>query len=384
MIGFSSEERLAIFLTLLGDQAVELALPQLKGDRPEQVRRFLQDYRQEPPTEEEVSAVLEDFDRYFRFAVNTLEGQIQQRRKDGQAIGGELGPEGSPEAKEQAKRAAIAAVRKRDVTKEQVEFPVIDSTSDPSQDLNYLHPYQIAKVIGEDQPKTIAMVLAQIDPDQAADVLKFLSPELRTRTFLLMSQPITVPDPIVQKVLRSTFDKSNAIRYSQPIVDRTAQLVAVLRNMSKPVRLEILNKLRDQQPDLANDIRNKMFEFEDLLRLDNRSVQSVLTKLSSDRLVMSLTKAPEEILQKVLTNMSKRARETMEEEISFNSRATEKDIEAARAEIAPRRRNEKKNSLKPLRSTTGIYPAPGGEFVYFSHAHLTRTRCGFPRRVRPA
>ncbi|MFN9752409.1 MAG: FliG C-terminal domain-containing protein, partial [Planctomycetota bacterium] len=191
-----------------------------------------------------------------------------------------------------------------------------------------------AKVIGEDQPKTIAMVLAQIDPDQAADVLKFLSPELRTRTFLLMSQPITVPDPIVQKVLRSTFDKSNAIRYSQPIVDRTAQLVAVLRNMSKPVRLEILNKLRDQQPDLANDIRNKMFEFEDLLRLDNRSVQSVLTKLSSDRLVMSLTKAPEEILQKVLTNMSKRARETMEEEISFNSRATEKDIEAARAEIA--------------------------------------------------
>ncbi|MFN9537709.1 MAG: FliG C-terminal domain-containing protein [Planctomycetota bacterium] len=334
MIGFSSEERLAIFLTLLGDQAVELALPQLKGDRPEQVRRFLQDYRQEPPTEEEVSAVLEDFDRYFRFAVNTLEGQIQQRRKDGQAIGGELGPEGSPEAKEQAKRAAIAAVRKRDVTKEQVEFPVIDSTSDPSQDLNYLHPYQIAKVIGEDQPKTIAMVLAQIDPDQAADVLKFLSPELRTRTFLLMSQPITVPDPIVQKVLRSTFDKSNAIRYSQPIVDRTAQLVAVLRNMSKPVRLEILNKLRDQQPDLANDIRNKMFEFEDLLRLDNRSVQSVLTKLSSDRLVMSLTKAPEEILQKVLTNMSKRARETMEEEISFNSRATEQDIEAARAEIA--------------------------------------------------
>ncbi|MFO0264887.1 MAG: hypothetical protein ACK53V_24940, partial [Planctomycetota bacterium] len=192
MIGFSSEERLAIFLTLLGDQAVELALPQLKGDRPEQVRRFLQDYRQEPPTEEEVSAVLEDFDRYFRFAVNTLEGQIQQRRKDGQAIGGELGPEGSPEAKEQAKRAAIAAVRKRDVTKEQVEFPVIDSTSDPSQDLNYLHPYQIAKVIGEDQPKTIARVLAQIDPDQAADVLKFLSPELRTRTFLLMSQPITV------------------------------------------------------------------------------------------------------------------------------------------------------------------------------------------------
>lgn len=334
MIGFSSEERLAIFLTLLGDQAVELALPQLKGDRPEQVRRFLQDYRQEPPTEEEVSAVLEDFDRYFRFAVNTLEGQIQQRRKDGQLIGGELGPEGTPEAKEQAKRAAIAAVRKRDVTKEQVEFPVIDSTSDPSQDLNYLHPYQIAKVIGEDQPKTIAMVLAQIDPDQAADVLKFLSPELRTRTFLLMSQPITVPDPIVQKVLRSTFDKSNAIRYSQPIVDRTAQLVAVLRNMSKPVRLEILNKLRDQQPDLANDIRNKMFEFEDLLRLDNRSVQSVLAKLSSDRLVMSLTKAPEEILQKVLTNMSKRARETMEEEISFNSRATEKDIEAARAEIA--------------------------------------------------
>lgn len=335
MIGFSSEERLAIFLTLLGEQAVELALPQLKGDRPEQVRRYLEDYRQEPPNDEEIAVVLEDFDRYFRFAVNTLEGQIQQRQQEGKAGDAPLpSHENSPEAKEQAKRAAIAAVRKRDVTKEQVEFPVIDASADASQDLNYLHPYQIAKVIGEDQPKTIALVLAKVDPDMAAEVLKFLSTEIRTRTFLLMSQPITVPEPIVNKVLRSTFDKANAIRFSQPVVDRTAQLVAVLRSMPKSARLEILNKLRDQQPDLANEIRSKMFEFEDLLRLDNRSVQSVLTKLASDRLVMSLTKAPDEILQKVLGNMSKRARETMEEEISFNSRATERDIESARAEIA--------------------------------------------------
>jgi flagellar motor switch protein FliG len=238
------------------------------------------------------------------------------------------------EAKEQAKRAAIAAVRKRDVTKEQVEFPVIDGTDDPSQDLNYLHPYQIAKIIGDDQPKTIALVLSQGQSDQAAEVMKFLDPELRTQTFMLMSQPITVPDPIVKKVLRSTFDKANSVRFSQPIVDRTAQLVAVLRSMPKDTRLEILNKLRDQFPDLANDIRSKMFEFEDLLRLDNRSVQAVLAKLASDRLVMALTKSADNILQKVLSNMSKRARETMEEEISFNSRATDKDIEAARTEIA--------------------------------------------------
>jgi hypothetical protein len=77
-----------------------------------------------------------------------------------------------------------------------------------------------------------------------------------------------------------------------------------------------------------------MFEYEDLLRLDNRSVQAVLAKLASDRLVMALTKSADNILQKVLGNMSKRARETMEEEISFNSRATDKDIEAARTEIA--------------------------------------------------
>lgn len=333
MIGFSSEERLAIFLTLLGDQAVELALPQLKGDRPEKVRQYLQEFRQEPPTEDEITAVLEDFDRYFRFAVNTLEEQLQKnQKKSGNVAGSFKG--GTPEANEQAKRAAIAAARKRDVTKEQVEFPVIDATDDPAQDLNYLHPYQIAKVIGEDQPKTIAMVLARVDPDMAADVLKFLSPEVRTKTFMLMSQPITVPDPIVNKVIRSTFEKSNAIRFSQPLVDRTAQLVAVLRNMPKASRLEIINKLRDEYPDLANEIRSKMFEFEDLLRLDGRSVQAVLAKLASDRLVMALTKAPEEILQKVLTNMSKRSRETMEEEISFNTRASEKDIEAARTEIA--------------------------------------------------
>lgn len=333
MIGFSSEERLAIFLTLLGDQAVQLALPQLQGDRPQKVRQFLDEYKQDPPDEEEISAVIEDFDRYFRFAVNHFQQHVKKKGDGSAGLGGNFAstPE---EAKEQAKRAAIAAVRKRDVTKEQVEFPVIEGTDDPSQDLNYLHPYQIAQVIGEDQSKTIALVLAKVDPDQAAEVMKFLTPEVRAQTFILMSQPITVPDPIVKKVLRSTFEKSNSVRYSQPIVDRTAQLVAVLRSMPKDSRLEILNKLRDQLPDLANEIRSKMFEFEDLLRLDNRSVQAVLAKLASDRLVMALTKAPDDILQKVLSNMSKRARETMEEEISFNTRATEKDIEAARTEIA--------------------------------------------------
>lgn len=334
MIGFSSEERLAIFLTLLGDQAVQLALPQLQGDRPQKVKQYLDEFKQEPPNDEEISAVLEDFDRYFRFAANQFEQQIKKKKEGGSGTGAGFTASTPEEAKEQAKRAAIAAVRKRDVTKEQVEFPVIDGTDDPSQDLNYLHPYQIAKIIGDDQPKTIALVLAKVDPDQAAEIMKFLDADLRTQTFMLMSQPITVPDPIVKKVLRSTFDKANSVRFSQPIVDRTAQLVAVLRSMPKDTRLEILNKLRDQFPDLANDIRSKMFEFEDLLRLDNRSVQAVLAKLASDRLVMALTKSPDNILQKVLSNMSKRARETMEEEISFNSRATDKDIEAARTEIA--------------------------------------------------
>lgn len=332
MIGFSSEERLAIFLTLLGDQAVQLALPQLQGDRPQKVKQYLDEFKQEPPNDEEISAVLEDFDRYFRFAANQFEQQLKKKKEGGGVAGyAAATPE---EAKDQAKRAAIAAIRKRDVTKEQVEFPVVEGTEDPSQDLNYLHPYQIAKIIGEDQPKTIALVLAKVDPDQAAEVMKFLDAELRTKTFMLMSQSITVPDPIIKKVLRSTFDKANGVRFSEPVVDRTAQLVAVLRSMPKDTRLEILNKLRDQLPDLANEIRSKMFEFEDLLRLDNRSVQAVLAKLASDRLVMALTKSPEDILQKVLSNMSKRARETMEEEISFNSRATDKDIEAARTEIA--------------------------------------------------
>lgn len=332
MLGISHDERLAVFLTLLGDQAVDLAMKQLPGQRPQQVRKYLDEYRQTPPTDEEIELVLEDFDRYFRFALNTLDqanpppgDHDSHKKKEVQA----------PKKKKiRRKKTNSSDDGGEEVYYEQLSFPLIEPSDDPVADLNKLHAYQVAHTIAHDQPKTIAMVLAQIDPSLAAKSLELLPPDIRMSAFLLMSQPITVPFPIVRKVLRSTFERANAIRESQPVVDRVEQLISMLRNMPKAIRSDIMAKLREEKPELAEEIQSKMFDFEDMLRLDDRSVQTVLTKITSDRLVMALTRAPDDISRKILNNMSKRARETMEEEIGFNERAGEKDIDAARTEIA--------------------------------------------------
>ena len=322
MVSISNDERLAVFLNLLGDKAVDLALGQLSGSRPQQIRQLLGELKKEPATEDEIDYVLQDFDRYFRFAVNSMGGSMNGNGPDfkkGKKAGGKSDKSSKP-------ASSTAA--------EQLVFVAVEPSNDPAADLDRLHPYQIAKALDGDQPKKIALVLSQMDPNQSAKALEQLPQETRLDTFMLLSQPVTVPMPIVRKVLRSTFDKANTIRESLPVVDRTEQLVAMLRNMPKAIRGEIMARLKEELPELAEDIQSKLYCFEDILRLEDRAVQTVLTKIASDRLVMALTRAEEDITKKILGNMSKRARETMEEEIGFNERAVEKDIETARADIA--------------------------------------------------
>jgi flagellar motor switch protein FliG len=92
--------------------------------------------------------------------------------------------------------------------------------------------------------------------------------------------------------------------------------------------------LKEESAEMAEEIQEKLYRFEDILRLDDRAVQSVLAKIQSDQLVMALTRANVDLATRLLSNMSKRARQSIEEEIGFNERATAEEIEASRFEIA--------------------------------------------------
>ncbi len=310
-IMFSADEKLGLLLHLLGDKAVSGGLKGIPATRAESIRRYVSELAADPPSADEISFVLDDFEKYFRFALNTL---ARKRRADGK------------------KRPAGGV--SSDTTPSVISFQAISSGQDLASDLARLDAWQVATALSADQPKTIAMVLSQLTADAAGQILSLLPEELRSNAFLHMAAPFNLPRPVLDRLLRTTFEKANQIRERRNEVDHTDKIVAMMRSLPKTVRRQLMEQLSATDESFATAVREKMYRFDDILRLDDRGIQTVLSKIASEQLVMSLTRADGQMCHRVLGNMSKRARQTVEEEISFNEKATEQEIEFSRTEVA--------------------------------------------------
>ncbi len=311
-IMFSADEKLGLLLHLLGEKAVAGGLKGIPSARADSIKRYVSELASDPPSSDEIQFVLDDFEKYFRFAINTL-GTFKKRESGKKnPSGGDSGPPGPTI----------------------ISFQAISSGQDLSADLAKLDAWQVATALSADQPKTVAIVLSQMSADAAGRVLALLPEELRSSSFLHMSSPHNLPRPILERLLRTTFEKANQIRERRNEVDHTDKIVSLMRSLPKAVRKQLMDQLSANDEKFATAVREKMYRFDDILRLDDRGIQAVLSKIASEQLVMSLTRADEQIVTRVLGNMSKRARQTIEEEISFNEKATDQEVEFSRGEVA--------------------------------------------------
>lgn len=306
---YSADEKLGLLLYALGPEAAEQGLGQLPAGRAEAVRNFLRDLNHDPPTASEIRFVLDDFESYFRFAMEQI-------------------PPPQPEAA--AEQAGSSAGGEPRI----IQFPTVASVGDPAADLRRLDPWQVAMALADDQPMTIALVLSQLPPLAAGRILENLPEQLRQASFLQLSRPQTASPAIVRRLLQKTFERASSILQRREELDHLVRMVELMRSLPKQLRIPLLASLNETDQDLAAAIREKMYRFDDIARLDDRSIQLVLTRVPSDRLIMALTRADAQISGRIFGNMSKRARETVEEEIGFNEKASDADIEAARLEIA--------------------------------------------------
>lgn len=312
---YSADEKLGLLLHLLGDRAAEQGLGAIAAERAANIRRFMKELREDPPSSEEIRFVLDDFEKYFRFALNNLQ-QSPPRESDSQG----------EERTEKGGSAAAAT----DI----IAFPQLPVGSDPAADLARLDPWQVASALSADQPRTVALILSQLPAEIAGPILQFLPEALRTAAFVFLSQPQSIPRAVVQTLLKTTFQKANAIRERRVEINHVGKIVDLVRSLPKDVRNQLMTRLMETDENFANAVREKMYRFDDILRLDDRGIQSVLSKIPSQTLVMAMTRAPENLSSRILGNLSKRARATIEEEISFNEQAPEAEVEVARAEIA--------------------------------------------------
>ncbi|HEY0455450.1 MAG TPA: flagellar motor switch protein FliG [Verrucomicrobiae bacterium] len=192
----------------------------------------------------------------------------------------------------------------------------------------------VFNAIKEEHPQTIALVTSFFTPAKASELLGFLKPELRDqaveRLATLGATPLEVVEIVVESVMRKLQGRTGRALNQTGGVKSAADL---LNAMNKTTSKSILSTLEERNAELGQAIRQKMLLFTDLAKMDAASLQKVMREVDMRDLALALKKADEIVKAALLTGISKRAAETVNEEIAFMGSVKLKEIDAAQMRI---------------------------------------------------
>jgi len=193
---------------------------------------------------------------------------------------------------------------------------------------------QLLSFIQDEHPQTIALILSYLPTSQAAAVVSSLPPEKQpdvARRIATMDR--TSPDVIkeVEDVLEKKLN--SLVNQDYTIVGGVDSIVEILNTVDRGTEKHIMETLEIEEPELADQIRRKMFVFEDILTMDDRSVQRFIRDCDSKDIVFALKTASEEMKQIFFNNMSKRMAETVHSDMEVSRNIRLKDVEEAQQRI---------------------------------------------------
>lgn len=217
--------------------------------------------------------------------------------------------------------------------------PFIDRilVSDKDSGLNrlkWLDGRLIADVIRNEHPQIIATILIHLDSEQAAEVVSYFSMEKRSEVLLRMCNIDTVkPEAITELGLVIEKQLSGQKVSKSASVGGIKSVADVINYFDGSMEEEVLNKIKDWDSELSDKIRDKMFVFENLTDMDDRSVQTLLRDVSPELLKLALKGTTEPTKEKIFTNMSKRAADLLREDIELQGPVKVVDVERAQRDI---------------------------------------------------
>lgn len=204
----------------------------------------------------------------------------------------------------------------------------------PFEFIRKTDPSQVLNFIQDEHPQTIAMILSYLSPAQSAMILGALTPEKQAdvaKRIAMMDR--TSPDVIkeVERVLERKL--SSLLNQDYTIVGGVDAIVDILNTVDRGTEKHIMESLEIEQPELADEIRKKMFVFEDILLLDDRAIQRVLRDVDNNDLGIALKGANEEVQNVIFKNLSKRLSAMIKEDMEFMGPVRMKDVEEAQQKI---------------------------------------------------
>ena len=212
---------------------------------------------------------------------------------------------------------------------------------------------QLLNFIQDEHPQTIALILSYLPVSQAATIISALPPDRQSDvTKRIASMDRTSPDVIkeVEKVLESKL--ASLINQDYTIIGGVDAVVEILNTVDRGTEKHIMETLEIEEPELADEIRKKMFVFEDILLLDDRAIQRVLRDVDNNDLAIALKGANEQVQSAIFNNLSKRLAVMIKEDMDFMGPVRMKDVEEAQQKIV--------NIIRKLEDSAEIVISRGG------------------------
>lgn len=200
--------------------------------------------------------------------------------------------------------------------------------------LKSIDPKQLSNFIQNEHPQTISLILTQLNPQSAAAILSELSPELQSDvSYRIATMEKISPDIVneLEVVLENQFADVGAKDLS--VSGGTKTIAEILNLIEASSEKSIMENIETDNPDLAAEIKNLMFVFEDIILLDNRSIQRVLKEVETKDLAIALKAASDEVKEKIFTNVSERVGSMIKEEMEFMGPMRLSDVEATQQKV---------------------------------------------------
>ncbi len=212
---------------------------------------------------------------------------------------------------------------------------------------------QLLNFIQDEHPQTIALILSYLSANQAAQIVSALPADKQADVAKRIAQmDRTSPDVIkeVEKVLERKL--ASLVNQDYTIVGGVDAIVEILNTVDRGTEKNIMENLDIEEPELADEIRHKMFVFEDILTLDNRSIQRVLREVDNNELAIALKAANEDVQNIIFENLSSRLATMIREDMEFMGPVRMKDVEDAQQRIV--------NIIRKLEDSGDIVISRGG------------------------
>lgn len=204
----------------------------------------------------------------------------------------------------------------------------------PFQFVQNVEQLQIFNLLQYENPQTIALVLSYLDADKAASILATFSPEWQIEIARRIAMMDVASPEIVQQVEQVLQEKLTTTSSQRHVAQNGIDsIVSILNSVDRGTEKNILDTLQDEEPDLAEEIKQRMFVFDDIAFLDNRSIQRVLMEVQNSDLSLALRMTSQGVKDAVFKNISKRREEGLQEELSSTEPVRLKDVEDAQGRI---------------------------------------------------